>query len=89
MDDKPKSTAFLQIFGDPLLAGEMDKVAFAKVDLKKDAEECKKWKVTQAATLVLIDASGDEPKVLKTLSGVGPKAIKTALEDQLKKAVKK
>ena len=89
VDEKPKSAAFLQIFADPLLADDLEKVAFAKVDLKKDAEECKKWKVTGAATLVLIDASGDEPKVVKTMTGVGPKAIKTALEDLLKKAVKK
>jgi hypothetical protein len=85
VDEKPKTTQFLQLLGDPLLAADLDKVVFAKVDLKKDAEEAKKWKVSAAATLVFIDASGDEPKATKTLSGSGPKAIKSAIEEAAKK----
>jgi hypothetical protein len=85
VDEKPKSTQFLQLLSDPSLAGDLDKAVFAKLDLKKDAEEAKKWKVSAAGTIVIVDASGDEPKAIKTLSGSGPKAIKSALEEAIKK----
>lgn len=89
VDDKPKSAAFLQIFADPTMMEEMEKVVFARIEFKKDSEEAKRWKVAQGATLVILDVTGDEPKVVKTLTGVGAKAVKTALEDQIKKAMKK
>ena len=85
VDDKPKSAQLLQARADPSLAADLDKTVFAKLDFKKDAEEAKKWKVTAAATIVLVDASGEEPKAIKTLSGSGPKALKTALEEAVKK----
>ncbi len=90
VDDKPKSAQFIRTFGNLVFTKELlEKIAFAKVPFEKDSEICKKWKVTDAPVLLVIDNTGDEPKVLKTIKSETAKSIKGDLEDAVKKVQKK
>lgn len=89
-DDKPKSALFLAAFGDASLKPELwEKAIFAKHAFKKDDETCKKWKVTEAPTLLIVDNTGDEAKVLKTLKSAKPADLKKAIEEAAKAMEKK
>ncbi len=89
-DDKPKSAMFLAAFGDASLKPELwEKAIFAKHAFKKDEETCKKWKVTEAPTLLVVDNTGDEAKVLKTLKSAKPADLKKAIEEAAKAMEKK
>ena len=84
-DDKPRSKLFQNLFSDPTFGADLyEKAAFGKVEFKKDSEECKKWKVTEAPVVLIIDPSG-EGKVLKTVKGGTPKALRKEIEDAVKK----
>lgn len=84
-DEKPKSKLFQNIFSDPAFGADLyEKAAFAKVEFKKDSDECKKWKVTEAPMVLIVDAEG-EGKVLKTVKGGTPKALRKDIEDAVKK----
>jgi hypothetical protein len=84
-DEKPKSKLFQNIFSDPTFGADLyEKAAFAKVEFKKDSEECKKWKVTEAPVVLIVDPSG-EGKVLKTVKGGTAKALRKDIEDAIKK----
>lgn len=84
-DEKPKSRLFQNLFSDPTFGADLyEKAAFSKVEFKKDSEECKKWKVTEAPVVLIVDASG-EGKVLKTVKGGTPKALRKDIEDAIKK----
>lgn len=74
---------------DPACSPSVDKCAYAAVKFAKDNEDAKKLKVTTAPTLVIVDATGEEPKVIKSMSGGTPKSISTAIEDAVKKMTKK
>ena len=88
-DDKPKSKAMLNLFSDPAFGTELyEKAAFSKVEFKKDSDECKKWKVTEAGTIVIVDPSAEEGSSLKTLKGGAPKVIRKEIEDAIKKLSK-
>lgn len=85
-DKTPKTDAFLKILSEPPLGAEgFSKVAYAKVEFDKDSDDAKKWKVTAAPTLVLLDASGDEPKLVKTLRGGSAISIRKDFDDAAKK----
>lgn len=84
-DKTPKTDAFLKVLSDPALADAFPKVAYAKVDFDKDSEDAKKWKVTAAPTLVLLDASGDEPKPVKSVRSGSAASIRKDFEDAAKK----
>jgi YHS domain-containing protein len=74
-----------KVLADPLLADAFSKVAYVKVNFKKDSEDAKKWKVTSAPTLLLVDAAHGEPRELKRLAGGSPVSIKKEIETALKK----
>ena len=89
-DDKPKSKALLNVFSDPAFGPDLyEKAAFSKVEFKKDSDECKKWKVTEAPTILIVDPAGDEGTVLKTIKSGAPKAIRKDIEDAIKKVQSK
>lgn len=57
-DEKPKSKMFQVLFSDPTFGVDLyEKAVYSKVEFKKDSEECKKWKVTEAGTIVIADPS--------------------------------
>lgn len=55
------------------------------MDFDKDSEDAKKWKVTGAPTLVLLDASGAEPRLVKTIKSGSAASIKKDFDDAAKK----
>ncbi len=87
-DDKPKSQAWQRVFSDPAFGTDLyEKASFAKVEFRKDSEECKKWKVTAAGTVLIVDPSAE--KVLKTLKTGTPKGVRKDVEDAIKKLAPK
>ena len=88
VDAKPKSEMFRKSLGDAAFKGVFDAVAFCEVEWKKDSEDAKKWKVTEAPTMLVIDPSDGEGKILKTLKTNAPKTVKPAIEDAVKKLKK-
>ncbi len=84
-DKSPRTEAFLKVLSDPALADAFPKVAYAKVAFEKDSEDAKKWKVTAAPVLVLLDASGAEPKVIKQVKSGSAASIRKDFEDAAKK----
>lgn len=87
LDDKPKSAAFLKLFSDPAMADLYDKASFGKIEFKKDSEECKKWKVTEAPVCLIVDPA-DDSKPLKTWKSGTAKALHKEIEDAVKKLKK-
>ena len=70
LDDKPKSKAIQTLFSDPAFGSDLyEKAAFSKVEFKKDSDECKKWNVTEAPTILIVDPSAEEGASLKILKG--------------------
>lgn len=55
------------------------------MDFDKDSEDAKKWKVTGAPTLVLLDASAAEARLLKTIKSGSAASIKKDFDDSAKK----
>jgi hypothetical protein len=88
-DDKPKSKAMLNLFSDPAFGTDLyEKAAFSKVEFKKDSDECRKYKVAEAGTIVIVDPSAEDGSSLKTLKGGAPKAVRKEIEDAIKKLAK-
>jgi len=87
VDDKPKSQLFLKIFSDPAMAALYEKASFGKVEFKKDSEECRKWKVTEAPVCLIVDPA-DESKPLKTWKSGTAKALAKEIEEAAKKLKK-
>jgi hypothetical protein len=66
-DEKKESSEALKVLEDRQLVKFHDRFLFLRVAFKKDSEECRKWGVTQAPTVVIVDpAKGD---VVDRLSG--------------------
>lgn len=72
------------MLGDPSLDESFGNVFFSSVEYKKDGEDAKKYKVTSAPTLLILDPRGEAPKELKKLSSGGPAAIKAAIAAAIK-----
>jgi len=88
-DDKPKSKMFQNLFSDPGFGAELyEKAAYSKIEFKKDSEECKKWKVTEAPTILIVDPSAEEGTSLKSLKSGTPKSVRKEIEDAIKKLSK-
>lgn len=88
-DDKPKSKTMLNLFSDPAFGADLyEKAAFSKVEFKKDSEECKKWKVTEGGTVLIVDPSAEEGVSLKAVKGGTSKALRKEIEDAIKKLTK-
>ena len=89
LDDKPKSKMFQNLFSDPSFGTDLyEKAVYSKVEFKKDSDECKKWKVTEAPTILIVDPSAEEGASLKSLKGGTPKAVRKEIEDAIKKLAK-
>jgi hypothetical protein len=58
------------------------------VKFDKTSEDAKTLKVTAAPTLVIVDPTGEAPKVIKSMAGGTPKSVSTAIEDAVKKLTK-
>jgi len=89
MDTGAKSKLWSELLGDKSLDEVFGKVAYVALEYKKDSEDAKKWKVSAAPTLVLIDATKDEAKEIKKLTSPNPPTVKKELEAAIKKLVKK
>lgn len=83
-DAGPKTKLFSEMLGDPSLDESFGLVSFASETFAKDSEECKKYKVTSAPTLIILDPRGEAPKELKKLTSGGPKAVKDAIAAAVK-----
>jgi hypothetical protein len=84
-DKTPKTEAFLKLFLDAGVNPEILGCAFGKVEFKKDSEEAKKFKVTAAPTLLLIDPTKEQPVVLKTITTATPKTLLKDLQEAKEK----
>jgi thiol:disulfide interchange protein len=89
-DASDKTKKLLITFGDKSLKETLDKFIQLRRDLDPDAAddfkaELKKYKVSAIPAVIVVDPSGDEPKVVKTISGKTAKAIAKELEALLEK----
>jgi len=89
MDTSAKSKSFGEALGDKELDESFGKVSYAAVVFEKGSDEAKKFSVSSAPTLVIIDPTSDEPKVLKSLTSSAAKAIKSEIDAAVKKLTKK
>ncbi len=71
------------------MSPSLAKCAYAAVKFEKGSEDAKTLKVTTAPVLVIVDATGETPKVVKTMTSGTPKSVAAALEDAVKKLEKK
>src|SRR5262245_19699901 len=86
VDEKPKSKMLETLFSDPAFGADLyEKAVFSKVEFKKDSDECKKWKVTEAGWIVIADPSAEEGVSLKIVKGGTAKALRKDIEDAAKK----
>jgi hypothetical protein len=83
-DAGAKSKFFLEMLGDPSLDDSFGSVAYAAVAFDKTGEDAKKFKVTAAPALLVLDPRGEAPKELKKLAGGTPGAVKTAIAAAVK-----
>jgi hypothetical protein len=83
-DAGPKTKLFSEMLGDPSLDESFGGVFFASATFDKASDECKKYKVTSAPTLLILDPRGEAPKELKKLTSGGPKAVKDAIAAAVK-----
>lgn len=89
-DDTSKSRLFEQALSHPFMGRKtFDKVAYGKVEFKKESPLCKEWKVTSAPTLLLIDNTGEKPKLIKKYRTGSPPAIRAAIVAAARKLEKK
>jgi hypothetical protein len=87
MDAGAKSKTWSESLAEKELDEAFGKVAYAAVLFEKGSEEAKKYSVTSAPSLVLLDPA--EGKVIKTLTSVAPKTIKSEIDAAAKKVAKK
>lgn len=87
MDTGAKSKMWSELLGDKALDETFGKVAYAAVLFEKGSEESKKYGVSSAPVIVLVDPS--EGNVLKTITTPNPKTIKAEVEAAIKKMTKK
>jgi len=78
MDAGAKSKMWTESLADKDLDEAFGKVSYAAVLFEKGSDEAKKYGVTSAPVLVLIDPA--EGKALKTLTSVAPKTVKTEID---------
>jgi len=88
MDAGAKSKMFGEILGSKELNETFAKVSYAAVLFEKGSDEAKKYSVSSAPMLVIIDPT-NENKVLKSMPTITPKSVKTEIENALKKMEKK
>lgn len=84
IDGAPKSKFFMEMLGDPSLDESFGAVSYAAVVFDKTGEESKKFKVTAAPSLLVLDPRPEAPKELKKLAGGTPGAVKSAIAAAVK-----
>jgi hypothetical protein len=62
LDEKKDSETFVTSLEDRWVAKHHDKFTFMKVAFDRNSEECRKWGVTAAPTLLLINPAEENPK---------------------------
>lgn len=87
MDAGAKSKMWSEALGSKELDETFGKVSYAAVLYEKGSDESKKYGVTSAPVLVIVDPT--EGKVLKTITTPAPKTIKAEVENAIKKLNKK
>jgi hypothetical protein len=88
MDGGAKSKTFGEILGDKELDEVFAKVCYAAVLFEKGSDEAKKYSVSSAPMLVILDPT-NENKVLKSMPTITPKSVRTEIENAIKKIAKK
>lgn len=83
-DATPKTKLFLQLLSDPSLDPSFAGVAYAVIAYEKDGEEARKYKVTSAPVLLVLDPRPEAPKELKKLTSGAPAGVKSAITAALK-----
>lgn len=84
----PRTNLFLKVLFDPAAVDGLAKFAFVKIDHKKDGPEAKRFKVSGAPLLLLLDPTGEEPKELRRISGGSAKEIRSQLDAALRRLQK-
>jgi len=84
-DKTPKTDAFMKVFLDAGVNPEILSCAFGKVPFNKDSEEAKRYKVTAAPTLVLLDPTKEPAALLKTITAPNPKTLLKDLQEAKEK----
>ena len=87
-DKSAKTDAFMKLFLDAGVNPEILNCAFAKVEYKKDSEEAKRYKVTAAPTLLLIDPTKEPAAVLKTITSATAKTLLKDIQEAREKVGK-
>jgi hypothetical protein len=87
MDAGAKSKSWGETLGDKELDEAFAKVSYAAVLFEKGSEEAKKYGVSSAPTIVIIDPT--EGKTIKTLTSAAPKTVKSEIDAAVKKMAKK
>jgi hypothetical protein len=62
VDDKKDSAAMLSALEDRWLAKHQERLVFTKIAYDKASDECKKWNVTSAPTLILVNPAEENPR---------------------------
>jgi hypothetical protein len=83
-DGTAKTKLFLQQLSDPSLDASFGTVAYAIVTYEKDGVEAKKFKVSSAPTLLVLDPRPETPKELKKLTSGAPGGVKSAIAAAVK-----
>lgn len=87
MDTGAKSKMWSELLGDKDLDETFAKVAYAAVLFERGSDEAKKYSVSTAPVIVLVEPG--EGKVLKTVTTPNPRTIKTEVENAIKRMTKK
>ena len=87
MDAGAKSKMWTEVLGSKDLDETFSKVAYAAVLFEKGSDEVKKYGVSSAPVMVLVDPN--ENKTMKTLTSPAPKTLKTEVDNAVKKLTKK
>lgn len=62
LDERKDSETFVNSLQDRWVAKHHERFVFAKVAFDRNSEECKKWGVTSAPTLLLVNPAEENPK---------------------------
>lgn len=60
--------------------GTLDKVALAEIPFSRESEEARTWKLTSAPALLLVDNTGDAPRLIKKITSGSPASLRRAIE---------
>jgi hypothetical protein len=88
LDSTPKSKQWTEALGDKMLDELFGKIVYAAVEFKKGGEAEKKYSISSAPSLLLLDPTKDEAKP-KKLSSPAPASLKKEVDALVKAMAKK